>query len=285
MGVLWNRAVRVVVDNILIESGSLRVGFSVSKNLKSEPNKANIKLFNLSPSHRQQLEAKLDGVAVTIEAGYHPNPDAAPETSRIFLGTLRTSTSVREGADIVTGLESSDGQKQVSTSRISKSFARGTTTDAVFRDLAKGIGVGEGNLEKALGAIKSKFSGAGNVFPGGTVLYGSAAKEMSRICTSLDLEWSIQDGKLQIFERGKALEAKAIVLSKDSGMIDSPTVDNKGVLTIKTLMIPDVFPGRALVLKGERLEGQYRIEETTHAGDSSQTEAGEFSITIKAKRY
>lgn len=285
MGVLFNRVVRVTVDTISIESGSLRVGFGVTKNLKEEPNKANVKIFNLSPSHRNQLEQKPDGVAVSIEAGYQPDPNAAPDLSRIFLGTLRTSITVREGPDLVTGLESADGEKQVQTSRVAKSFARGTTTDAVFRELAKGIGVGDGNLEAALKTIKAKFSGAGNVFPGGTVIYGSAAREMTRICASLDLEWSIQDGKLQILERGKTTLSKALVLSKDTGMLDSPTVDNKGVLTVKTLMIPDVFPGRIVVLNSQRLQGQYRIEETSHAGDSSQTEAGEFSITIKAKRY
>jgi hypothetical protein len=114
---------------------------------------------------------------------------------------------------------------------------------------------------------------------------------MTAICKSLDLEWSVQGGKLQILERGKALAGKAIFLTSgssggaNSGLIGVPSVDNKGILTCQMLMQPDVYPGRLLVLASENIKGQFKITDTTHKGDTHGTDGGSWSVEVKASKY
>ncbi len=246
--------------------------FKVKKTLKPEPNTAEVRVFNLNPDHRSALE-HIKTASVMIEAGYEQG------LSVLFLGDLRTAISVDDGPDIVTSLSSGDGEKAVQTAQVSVSFKKGTANpQKVLETVAKALGVGEGNLKQAL----TQLSALDNHFSEGTVISGSAYREMNAITRSLGLTWSIQDGKLQILPLRQALDGEAIVVSPETGMVGSPTVDSDGVLKVSMLMAPDVFPGRKLVLKSKRLQGQYRIEACEYTGD---THGQDWYISIEAKRY
>ena len=65
-------------------------------------------------------------------------------------------------------------------------------------------------------------------------------------------------------------------------MIGSPTVDNKGILTVKSLIIPDLKPGAVVVVEGRRIKGNFRATKCVWSGDT----AGEdWTITTEAERY
>jgi hypothetical protein len=269
---LFDRRIRVVVSTIEIKD--LDMAFRVKKSLKPEPNTADLTIWNLNPDHRSALE-QLKIAPVMIEAGYKGG------VSTLFLGDLRTATTTHEGTDYISRLGSGDGEKKIKKARINVSLKKGAATPAkVLEAVARSLGVGEGNLSQAMSQIQG--AGIANHFAEGVVISGSAFREMNSICRSLSLTWSIQGGKLQILPLKTALEGQAIVVSERTGMIGSPTVDNDGVLSVKMLLAPDVFPGRKIVLEAERLKGQYRIESCSYSGD---THGGDWYIDIEAKRY
>lgn len=276
---LFRRRCRVVVDNIEVvpietdPSRALTVTFRVEKSLTPTPNKAEVQIRNLNPDHRAQLASKPD-VPVLIEAGYEEG------SSALFLGKLRTAPSIIDGADWVTSLSCGDGEVEIATKRVSLSVKKNTPTDVVLREIVKALGVLEGNVNEAVAKIKA--NAVGQMFSGGTVLHGQAAREMTNVCRSCGLTWSVQDGKLQFLGIREALKGEALLLSPETGLVDSPSVDNKGVMRARMLMAPDVFPGRLLVLKSRSLEGQYRIEKTVHTGDTSATE---WFVDLEGKRY
>lgn len=270
---LFQRKCKVVVGGL--EITNLDLTFSVSKDLTPKPNKAEIKIWNMTEAHRSAIEQMKD-VPCLIEAGYEAG------TSNIFLGDLRSSYSAIDGPDIVTTLSSGDGEKATQKARINVSIKKNTPTTDILKLAAKALGVGEGNLKTAASQIQA--AGLGTIFTAGTVLSGSAVREMSNVCKAVGLTWSVQDGKLQILPIAKALDGEAIKISSATGMVGTPSVDTKGVLKVNTLMIPDVFPGRKLVLDAARLKGQYRIEKTTHKGDTS-IGSDQWGIEIEAKKY
>lgn len=268
---LFRRKVTVTIDTLQLIGFDMT--FAVKKDLKPQPNTCDLKVFNLTEEHRSAIEQKKTA-QVQVEAGYENG------TSILFLGTLRTSLSVWQGPDCITALSSGDGEKAIQTARVNIPVKKNTKTPDVLKAVAKALGVGDGNLNSALAKLKA--SGIGDFFSQGTVLTGSASREMTAICRSCGLTWSIQDGKLQILPLRQSLDGTAINLSPDTGLIGSPTVDNKGVMSCKMLLIPDVLPGRKLVLKSDRLKGQYRIEEVNSSGDTASTD---WYHDIKAKRY
>jgi hypothetical protein len=277
---LWGRKSFLKVGTIGIPSDdSLRVAFTVAKNLKPDPDKASFQVWNLNEDHINEMNSA-PYQPLQFDAGYEE------KTSTIFLGKVRTGGTIRQDANLVTSFEAGDGEQEAKTSRVNVSIAKGTNTDQVLKQVALAVGVGKGNLDDAARKIRSAFSGTGNIFSMGTVLSGCARDELTHICNSLNLDWSIKGEKLQILEKGKALEGKAIFLGglNGRGMIGEPTVDAKGVMTVSCFLQPDVFPGRLVVVDGKRVKGQYRIEETVHSGDTHSTSA-EWTIEIKGKKY
>lgn len=273
---LFGRAVKIVADTIEIVKDptsavqSLDVAFSVDKDLKKAPNTAQVKIWNLNRDHQDQL-AQLEKVPVSIEAGYQD------QLALLYLGNMRSAYTVREGPDLVTIIESGDGEKQYTSSRVNVSVGPGTGNDAIIKAIAKGLGVGEGNLAD----VVSTLIGQGKMFPSGTVLSGQASREMTLIADSFGLEWSIQDGALQLLSKGKPLLAADVLLTPETGLVGAPSVDSEGVLTLRTLIIPDILPGRSFVLQSEFLSGRFRAERCGYVGDTS---GDDWYIDIEAKK-
>lgn len=291
---LFGRAWAVTINTVKITG--LNINFKVEKSTKDEPNTCELHVWNLSEDHRAMIEelnpatktvsglakAKVKeavrkqatkGIPCKIEVGYED------DLQQIWLGDLRSGHSLKHEQDWQTILESGDGEKSYQNARVNVSYGPKTPTDTALRAIARAMGVGEGNLS----ATVAKLRTGGKLYPQGSVFSGPARDHMSAFCKSADLEWSIQDGALQFLDRGKALDGRAIRLSSDTGMLDSPTVDVDGILTIKSLILPDVRPGRLLVVDAARVKGNYKIEKCTWEGDSASDKP--FTITMQAKRY
>jgi hypothetical protein len=144
--------------------------------------------------------------------------------------------------------------------------------------------IGEGNLETIVKQLRER----GVVpFGKGTLLFGNAARALDDFCRSADLEWSIQDGVLQILDRGKALESQAVLLSANTGLIGSPTVDHKGIVTFKALIQPDLVPGHKVAFdtRNFKVSQGYRIQECEYTGDTLGSPTSPWFCEGKAKCY
>lgn len=269
---LFGRKAILTIDTLQIDS--LDISFTIKKDLKAKPNTADIKVYNLSEDHRNTIEA-LGAASVQLEVGYNSG------TSVVFLGDLRTSSpSEYSGPDVISSISSGDGVKAHRNARVKVTYAKGSTTADVLRSLIAALGVAPGNSASAISQIQA--SGFGDQFTLGTVLSGSASREMSRVCRAVGFSWSIQNGALQLLPIRKALAGTAVSFTQGTGLIGSPSVDKDGVVALKTLIVPDVFPGRLMVLTSKRVSGQFIIQETTHTGERK---GQNWYVDIKAKRY
>jgi hypothetical protein len=144
----------------------------------------------------------------------------------------------------------------------------------------KALGLGVGNFASVAATLQ--LQGNANVYARGVVLSGSAARALSDICRSANLEWSIQDGVVQFVDLNKALAQRAISLTPTTGLIGSPNVDGNGVLKAKTLMISGLTCGRLVVVDSRQIQGQFRVEKVVTEGFSHGPDWGH---EIEAKRY
>jgi hypothetical protein len=256
-----------------------RIAFRVEKSLKPEPNKCECVIYNLNAKHRAQIaelrpkEGDARGIPVMIEAGYK-----AGGVGLIWLGDLRTTDSTHPGPDWVTKIETGDGESAKKSS-VSVAYGPGTTPDIALRAVVRALGIDEGNVAAA--AIKLRQAGAA-LFPQRAVFSGNAARQIDLICQSAGLEWSVQDGAVQILERGALLGTKAIKLSTRTGLVESPSVDHKGVLSFKMFIQPGVKCGSLIVLDSKAARGNYRITKAVWEGD---THAQPWYISGEATRY
>lgn len=275
---MFGRAMRLVVNTKRLQmnvdrtqatneptSTTLRATFRVTQNLKGEPNTAEIKVWNLSRATRAELEQKKI-VPVLLEAGH-----VETGLSGIFNGQMRNATTERDGSALVTSITTGDGETAIGGGRAFVQIPAKATPAAILGavgQLWQSAGVGLGNLQAAQGLASASFGGPART------LHGSLARVFTDVCTMNGLEWSIQDGNLQVLKIGATVKqsAGAARLSSASGLIGSPSVDTKGILKCKALIQPGLVPGLPVVIDGESVKGAYRIEETEYSGDTWDTE-------------
>lgn len=246
-----------------MDLSDLDIAFKVERSIRREPNKAEIKVWNLSASTRARVER---GGIVILRAGFE-NP------STLFRGDTRSVYTEREGPDVITTITARDGGRAYSDTRISRSYGAGTTVVTVLRDVVEAMGIGQGNLSDfAAVALRNGSS----TFADGFVAAGPARRVLSSILRGQGLRWSVQNGALQIQRGQNALQVQSVVLASDTGMVESPQWDEKGqrlgarvgVLTVKSLIQPGLEPGRKVFVQAERVTGDFEVRKVVYTGET-----------------
>jgi len=251
MGDLFGRVVRVEVG-LAGQPGraweGLRVGFSVKRGVGRTPNKAEVSVYNLTrDSSRACQEA---GAIVRLLAGY-----GAP--SEIFTGAIDRAVRNESGVDAETRIEAADGGRAFRSGWISKTFAAGTDTDQILRELAAAAGVSLGHVG-TLPTVR---------VTSGLTLCGPVRDCLDTLARTVGAEWSLQDGELQLLSPTGTTPEDAVILSPDTGLVGSPVQTKEGVELV-ALLQPTIRPGRRFLLQSRDFRGVYRARDVEHVGDS-----------------
>jgi hypothetical protein len=235
----------------------LNIGFTVDRTLEKEPSTLDAAVFNLSEETRQLLmqEARL---IVTLEAGYGDDVHA------VFVGDVRRVALRRDLPDLVTDIEAGDGERGAKQ-WARKWFPKGTTVGKVFEYLANTAGYGKGNLDRVVSINDER--GLPDRLENGIHVRGYALDELAELSNSRGIEFSVQDGEVQILKYGNAKEGVPITLiSANTGLIGYPSVDNDGIMTLNHRLLPNVFPGSMVKVQSEFVKGDYRVLRALYSG-------------------
>lgn len=275
----WKRHAQVVIgkagSGLLVEN--LRVHFEVSKTVKSAPNVAVIKIFNLSPINEAKIKNEFD--EVLLNAGYEG------ALRLVFRGNIKHVYRYRDKSDYITEIEAGDGDKDFRSATMNETLAAGTT-NAQLVDRAVGSFKTTGGTTKGAVQINDRARLRGKVISGNTrdVLHDVARESGAN--------WSIQDGQLVIVKANGVLPDEAIVITADTGMLGAPEINDKGI-AVKCLLNPQLRVNGAIKLDnngikakrqkaqalGKKQEDQkepvrldpdgiYKVLKITHKGDT-----------------
>lgn len=259
MTALYRRVARVTVGEVQVEA--LRIQFRVVKTLRPEPNTAEVSISNLSADTRRKMVTA--DVPVRIEAGYENGGEST--VGQLFLGDMRFGGHTREGADWVTKLQAGDGEKTFRGARINESFAKGVRKAKVLESVTKAMKV---DFKAAIAKFKSDGFKAGmDEFAKGISLNGSASKELTKILEAAGYSWSIQDGEVQVLG-AKETVGEGVHLSPETGLVGSPESSSDGYVKVKSLLQPELRPGRLVQLDSASFKGSYRIDRAEFRGDT-----------------
>jgi len=242
---------------ILIQD--LRVQFKIEKTTTKEPNRAMIQIYNLAESTRAKLQAK--GTRILLQAGYEGH------LSQIFSGDSRTIDHVRDSADWITKIQTGDGERNYRFAQFVASFQPGTKIKDVARQVIDALKVDPGNATDRLSNIVDQYVS-------GFAAHGKASTTLDSILAGLGLQWSIQDGRMQILAPGEATKQSAVLINQQSGMLGSPehgtpeVLGGPGVLRVKSLLNPLVGAGRQIRVESRFLTGFFTVQKVTHDGDT-----------------
>jgi hypothetical protein len=265
---LFKRSFRLAVDTLEFGSKNevrpLTFSFNVERDNTRVPNNASVILTNLSADTRADLEERNktnQGTTVRIEAGY------GTDLSTIFFGALRRVASWRQGPNWLTEISGGDGEKEIATARISRSFVKGTPVSTVLKEIVRALGVNAGNLA-TLSA--TGFDAGGTTLRKALTVHGDAAGELECLCASMGLRWSIQDGTFYAARTGEAaVPGFGPVFSPETGLIETPQVDKDGRVSGTSLLSGDLIPGKVFRVESSRISGDFICERTVHYGESN----------------
>jgi hypothetical protein len=272
---IFRRAARIQLQDILLEG--LRVQFKVEKIYRSIPSKVELKVYNLaSETHNRIVAVSRERaravppqpgiiqprkrVFVGLDAGYEGN------LTRLFYGDVFRVRREVQTPDIISVVSAQDGGLQVYSSRVNRSFAPGTSVEAVALHLVEALGVEPGNASEVFRGVRL---GSMSSYSGGTVLSGTAANELDRICISAGLEWSIQEGRFQANRIRDNITPSATLLSPETGLIGSPVREEVSRLVKgRCFILPDVSPGRLVEVQSKLFKSVIRVFRTVISGDT-----------------
>lgn len=237
---LFDRRAQVTIGpsgglGLVVNQDGLRFAFEVEKSSTSEPNKLTLTLFNLNDASRGLISER--DADVVLEAGYRGL------VSRIAKAQITDIRQVRQGPDTKVTIECGDGVDAMRDSKATVSFEQGVS----IKDM---IGQAVDNLGLAAGEIASTIS---DQFANGFSFSGLTKDLLDKLADATGLEWSVQDGQVQVIERGGATSEPAIKLTPRTGLIGTPTRTDEG-WEIKSLLMP-ISPGRRLEVGSDSLEG------------------------------
>jgi len=291
MSRLFDRSYRVQVDTKVLQG--LAVEFRVDRSLNSNPNTADLTIYNLSQENRKYLQSVKNPV-VQIQAGYLGDDPTDPDSNQpsvpsvnakeppiIFLGQMREVTNLREGSEWVTRITTGDGDTALK-SPIAFSLGPGTSLQNAIKRMITDMRVGVGNAAQAI--LKGKLTEAGNQFINGFVANGQGGKELERLMSSAGLEYSVQNGNLQVMPIGQPVNNTAIVLSTTTGLIGSPELsrDKKTqapMLKVRSLLNAKIFPGAKIKVVSDSINGFFRVNRAVYSG---QTDGNDWYVDCEA---
>lgn len=236
----WKRRAQVIVgkagQGLLIEH--LRIAFEVTKTATPEPNTAIIKIYNLAPDN--QAKVRNEFTEVLLNAGYE---DGMLLT---FRGNIKHAYRYRQGNDWITEIEAADGDKDFRQAEINETLAAGTTRAQI---VDRCVGTFAGGTAKGHVDVPEK------TLLRGRVVSGSTRSVLDECARDSGANWSIQDGNLTIVRTDKMLPNQAIVIRSDTGMLESPEINDKGI-SVKCLMNPRIAINGALQLSNDSIRAK-----------------------------
>lgn len=253
-----------------LEASNLRIAFSIFKSESWSTNTANIKIWNISESKRNQLNSY--GDEVTLSAGYRK--ETGPEI--LFRGNSSLTNHVFAEPEIISVIDCGDGERSLNQILVSASFGANTPVRTVIEYYAQQL-----QLEITEFAETDQ-----TVYALGHKFQGMARDGLDKACAAIDLVASVQNNNLVILRRNQGSTRPPIEISGATGMIGIPQryTDRRQYLyralppngspkpgwKVRCLLRPDILPGQKIRLRSQRvdIDGIFYVISIRHEGDN-----------------
>lgn len=243
------------------------IEFDITRNTLTSANVCQIRIFNLSLNHRNQIRKNAQDynnyLPISLSAGYGDN------LPTIFKGNITQAWSVREGTNVITQIECFDGGFAFANGKSNIAFPAGTPQVAVFGNLIEDLpNISIGAIGNYSGSI-----GRGNTYNGNTA-------DILRDITGGG--FFVDNEKAYILGTDEYVaDAPPLLISSQSGLLGTPVLE-QSVVRFDILFEPGIVPGRSIILDSiteNNFNGNYKITAVKHRGMISDAVCGDAVTT------
>ncbi len=240
----------------------MRIRFSITKNLGKEPNKCVVKIDNLSPNERTQIEGARGPVNVSLYAGY----DGVFKL--MFTGDMTRGFSERESkTNIVTTMQVGDGMRAFATAHLSRSYKPPIKVRRILEDAAKTMGL-------KLPVELARATELDQALPNGFSAHAPTRTILTNVLAPYGLGWSVQNGQLQIISELAVREGVEFLVDASAGLLNANRTypekpGGKSEVKFQSLLYPELIPGARAKLVSEFLNTSMKMTDVKHDGDTA----------------
>jgi hypothetical protein len=227
------------------------MSFSVRRTSERRDDVGEVVVHNPGPEILGELQD--EGFVTQVLAGYG-GQRAMVLTGKLVPSTLNIRTD--RGTQTATW-RVTDGGVSLRSLRIARSW-RSLRASAGFDWVIETAGLTRGVIRL----------GKDHEYARAVLLSGTVASILSRLARDSRSNWSMQDGRLNVWPKDEQRKVRALTFSPRSGLIGEPRQRDKRRIEISTLLAPSMRPGDLYVLEGVRHAGRYIAEEVHHDGES-----------------
>ena len=261
---LYGRRIRVRIAGLEITKP--QIAFQVEREPDETPPEGEVRLWNLTREHASQIYER--GGPLTVEAGYG---DALSEL--VNSEAEKVAHTRRDTARITTiefgGLVSAPTRLGGVTSR---SWTGNETIRQIITDVVSDMGLTAGPLE-AIPAGETAENWAWS---------GQSSRALTALTKRVDARWYDDDGVVRFTRRGQATTgAPDLVLSKDTGLIGTPTITDRGA-NATSLLRPLARIGARVQVESDAVNGSWLVAGLRHEGTNDA--AGRFQTGFELRQ-
>ncbi len=210
-----------------LDLSALRVKWSIKRSNNMTPNVADIRVYNLEQD--TALKIKSQFTQVIMQGGYASNFGV------IFRGNIKQVIIGRESAtDTFVDLNCGDGDLAYNYAVVNTAVKSGASQSQILNQIASPMSKVDSNV-----TLQSPNTLQPVVLPRGVTMWGASRDLMRTFSQQNNLNWSIQDNKIQFVPQQGYAPGDAVVLTSKTGMIGTPQQTNEGV-NIQCLMNPRI---------------------------------------------
>ena len=227
------------------------IQFSVKRSLNASLNTMSLKVYNLSQNVRSQIfKDRFSPVykRVIIQAGYGQN------ISTVYQGNIQTSYSVRNGADIITEIESLDGGFDVQTATTSKTFNKNISTQEI--------------IESAISSFEVISKGTINIDQETKIRPTTFDGSSYDLIREINENVFIDNEKANILKDNQVIDTPVKLFNSETGLLGTPKRQDS-YLSIDVLFSNDVNIGQVIEIESSiqpEFNGQYKVIGVSHSG-------------------
>lgn len=257
---LFRRKIEVIIgQSIKLNNDALLIEFSVVLEDAEEPNRATVKIYNLSDNTINKIK-RTD--TIVINAGYEG------DVGTIFAGGIIVKDVIYSKTEKILTLEVQDALSNWLDKNVSKTYVAGTKASEIIRDLTKQIGIEIGLIE-----LENDIS-----YDRGRTINTTLRNAVKDIVKDTSSKLYSNKNKLYITKRTTGVNI-AVVLNSETGLIDSPTpfteigefVGDKDFsgFNIETLLNHRIGINTILQIQSKTANGFYRVLKCRHLADNT----------------
>lgn len=253
---LWLRQIELTAGGKQFKNetheGGFRIEFRVPFSTSENPDVSEIMIYNLSQESVSAIEAK---AYVVLNVGYKG------DIGNILSGKVEEISSKWDKVDKITTIKVSDGGFEWRSTRIQKTYAKGSTAKYIMQDLSSllGLEVVEVNPKNDL------------TYQLGRTISGDVEKALKQLVQDTESKMYIDKGKLYIRDKDKGTNI-GFLLNSDTGLIGSPEKieeenEKKEKIikyNIKCLLNHKITTDSIIQIESRNVNGTYRVENGSH---------------------